>query len=396
MPQKKIAIIHPDLNKLGGAETVCLNVLEALQDDYEITFFTIDLIKKKLDWDFLNEFYHTNVNSQKIKIRKLPLNKFFLKIPRFDGWKTNYWLWWVKKNVKNFDLIFSTSNEIDCEEKAIQYIHFPKIINERDFMKKNKRELFEEGFSTKLSKITKIRQDFHTKIYYWATKLNKKYIENNITICNSNWTKKVTEEIYNVKARVVYPPVVSDFSPLPWEKKKEGFISIGRISPDKKILTMIEILSEIKEMGHNICFHIVGPALNKGYFKKIKERIKNKSWIKLEGNISRKKLTGLMNTHRYGIHAREQEHFGIVIAEMLKAKMLPFVKKGGGQAEIVSHHSLLTYQSLEEAVKKINDVLKNKNLQKKTLIELDASKYSQERFKTEIKKIVKEIIYTKR
>ena len=60
--------------------------------------------------------------------------------------------------------------------------------------------------------------------------------------------------------------------------------------------------------------------------------------------------------------ACQSEAFGISVAEMVKAGCLVFVPGEGGQAEIVSHESLM-YSGVEDAVEKINTVLRKPQLQ---------------------------------
>jgi len=66
--------------------------------------------------------------------------------------------------------------------------------------------------------------------------------------------------------------------------------------------------------------------------------------------------------HKFGIHARTGEAFGIAVAEMAKAGCIPFVHQEGGPAEIVSH-PLLSYRNIDEAATKIDRVLRDHPLQ---------------------------------
>ena len=61
--------------------------------------------------------------------------------------------------------------------------------------------------------------------------------------------------------------------------------------------------------------------------------------------------------HGDGIHARPGEAFGIAIAEMIVAGCLPFVPAEGGPSEIVDHNPALVYDTVDEAVEKIDSML---------------------------------------
>jgi hypothetical protein len=88
----------------------------------------------------------------------------------------------------------------------------------------------------------------------------------------------------------------------------------------------------------------------------------NSSWVSLEINLPREQLVKLVAKHKYGIHGMRNEHFGIAVAEMVKAGNIVFVPNDGGQVEIVNDQRLI-YKSEEEAVKKIVSVLRDKNAQ---------------------------------
>ena len=49
----------------------------------------------------------------------------------------------------------------------------------------------------------------------------------------------------------------------------------------------------------------------------------------------------------------EEEHFGMVVAEMIKAACIVFVPKGGGQVEIVGEDERMIYDDMIEASEKI-------------------------------------------
>ena len=52
-----IAVVHMDLRSKGGGEAVCLNVLEALQDEYDVTLLTLT----RPNFDELNDYFNTAV-----------------------------------------------------------------------------------------------------------------------------------------------------------------------------------------------------------------------------------------------------------------------------------------------------------------------------------------------
>ena len=86
----------------------------------------------------------------------------------------------------------------------------------------------------------------------------------------------------------------------------------------------------------------------------------------LPGGISRDQLLSLMNQYKYGINGALDEHFGISVAEMVKAGCIVFVPNGGGQTEIVGTPELI-YNGVEDAVAKITSVLRDDSAQEMVL-----------------------------
>ena len=141
--------------------------------------------------------------------------------------------------------------------------------------------------------------------------------------------------------------------------------------------------------------HILSGSYDRDYRKLILElQNKNASWLFVEENLSRVELGQMLANHRYGIHGRANETFGISVAEMVKAGCIPFVPASGGQAEIVGANSLLTFQNSHEAVERIINVIsdpeKVDRLQR--LLKTRASSFSIERFEAEFLSFVTKMI----
>ncbi len=358
--KKKVAILHHSFG-WGGAEAVCIWVIKALKDD-----FYIDLITNQNDLSLKKIISFFGVDFSREDFRIIKLKQYFL-----NGYILNSHLVqrYFKKHCEEYDLVISTNNEMDFGRKGIQYIHFPTM--------------FEAFLKNK---------NFYKKIYYkfssWLSGYSLEKMKNNLTLTNSNWTKQVISKCYGIESRVVYPPIEDIFS-LPWNKKANGFLCIGRISPEKKIEKVIKILSEVKKTFPDIHLHIIGASENKLYLKKIKYLARNdKNWIFFDLDISRKKLKELISFHKYGIHAMREEHFGMVVAEMLKAACIVFIPRGGGQVEIVGRDDRIIYSNTIDAIDKIKKVLKDNLTQEQILKKLLCSSkvFSKEIFIQDIRK----------
>jgi hypothetical protein len=75
---------------------------------------------------------------------------------------------------------------------------------------------------------------------------------------------------------------------------------------------------------------------------------------------------------------------------MIVAGCLPFVPAEGGPAEIVDHHPALVYDTVDEAVEKIDSMLRNPGIESaaRAFIEQRAQKFLADSFMRDIRRVV--------
>lgn len=363
--KKKIAILHPSFG-WGGAEAVCVWVIDALLDKFDIDLIVTE---KNVTIYKINKFYETNFSDHDFNIINIffPIRGYLLQSHLAQRY--------FKNNIKKYDFAISTNNEMDFGKKGIQYIHYP-------ILEKKKKNILKKSYN---------------KFVITLSKYQFKGMQNNLTLTNSLWTKRQIKRIYNLESKVLYPSLVDKLPFTNRKEKQEGFVCIGRITPAKELEKVIEILSKVKKIFPSITLDIIGYIEDKKYFKKIENVINDKSdWIKIKSNLSHKEIKESIIKFKYGIHGMKNEHFGIVILEMIKAGIIPFVANDGGQVEIVDEENLI-YRDKEDAVKKIEKVLENNLLQKKILTKLQEQdkKFSKEVFTKQIKEIVNNFVIEK-
>jgi len=365
MKKKNIAILHPAFG-WGGAEAVCMWIIKALKND-----FHINLITNGMDVNFnkINSFFGMDFSKDDfkiIKLKKYPLEGYILSSHLAQRY--------FKKHKREYDLAISTNNEMDLGTMGIQYVHFPIMLK------------------------TEEKNNLYKKIYYlvssYLSGYDREKMKSNFTLTNSFWTQKMIKKAYGIESKVIYPPI-EDISGVSWDKRENGFLCIGRIAPEKKIEKVFAILREIKKTFSDVHLHIIGAYGDKEYLEKIQSLTKNdKSWIFFNLNISRDELKELVSLHKYGIHAMEEEHFGMVVAEMIKAGCIVFVPRGGGQVEIVGKDERIVYSDTDEAIRKIENVLHNHSIQTEILKKLASlgQLFSEERFMQDIRVEVNKLI----
>lgn len=387
----RIAIVHPDLMMKGGAEAVCINIIEALQNQYDVDLLTVT----KPDLEELNDFYGTSVENISIKrldgiatslvrgiSKPLPLE---LKL---DG------LQWAlldryAKNIQNaYDLVISTRDEIAFEERALQYVHMP---TQATIIKKGRETL--PGYVSSSSFIYKLYDRFRFKVAGYSPNL----VSKDRLLTNSEWTANVIEEVYNTSPTVVYPPIDKrGFSSVDWKDREKGFVMIGRISPEKRILEALEIINELHRWDDDIHIHIIGTVEVPEYMEEINQMAEPRGHIHIEQECSRGELIDLIQRHKYGLHSKKFEHFGMTVAEMVAGGAIPFVHNSGGQTDIVLNEEHLIYDDTEEAVRKVKKVVDDRDQQRELREVLASSvhRFSKQTFQQHIKEVVSSEIKT--
>ncbi|WP_433632028.1 glycosyltransferase family 4 protein [Halomicrococcus sp. NG-SE-24] len=368
----KIAVVHPDFAVKGGAESVSLNVLEALQDDHDVTLFTT----ATPDFEELNQYYNTEIKQLTVSV---PTTNRLLntvtedKIGLFKYAVLNRC---VQDAVESFDLVIGTYNEFGTANQFLLYIHHP---------------LYAEPEYALDARTQSTARSLYKQLCQRVASVTPKQLQSGRILTNSDWIGELVADEYDVQPTTVYPPVNAEaFATPPLSDQEPGFVSIGRFAPDKKILRNIEIVVRLRELGHAVHLHLIGPDHMSEYQQKVEEVASKYDYIHIENELSHDELTQMVSSHRYGLHGKPNEHFGMVVAEMVAGNTLPFIPDSGGQPEIVNRRSELLYTSVSDAVEKIDAVLSDPELEQKLRDSLPpiGDRFGRTRFREEVQEIV--------
>jgi len=331
----------------GGAEAVALWILEALSNEFDVTLYTL----LPVDFSYLNSMYGTQLELEQVKVvHSLPdwcsqaVYAWMNRHPAIRTVCTYLTIKRLKQDALKYDLLFSAFNAVDMGNPGIQYVHWINVVENRS-----------------------------ATAEYWIKGLMKwvnfsyENLEHNLTLANSKCTASFVKKCYGIDSQVVYPPVVTQIDACPWMEKEQAFLCSGRIIKAKQPHRIIEILKEVRERGFDVKLHITGGGGGKyeaEYLSKVVELAQqNADWIHLHQDLPYSDYIKILERCRYGIHYKS-EPFGISVAEMLKAGMIPFVRSHGGQVEIVGEENVeLLFKDDVEAVEKIVQVLKDIPLQ---------------------------------
>lgn len=385
--RKKILLIHLELNTPSGANIVNSWMIQALKDAYDITILT----KEPMDIHYINSRCGTSLSKGDFHTLTPPASiQWLIGLIPDDPWQYQQFcllMRWCKIIKHRFDILICTCNECDFGSRGIQYMHYPY---HRGKYQNEQRSAEQKGIFPYVHYLLAYR------LRPWRILSGFSYerMKQNLTLVNSEWTRRVYNESYNAESMVVYPPVPGDFIDIPWKERKNGFVCIGRISGEKRYETIIDILSKVRTRYPDIHLHIIGSKVDydEDYFRRIHKMVQsNSDWISLHENVPHKELVNLVCHHKYGIHAMPNEHFGIAVGEMICGGCIVFVPNDGGQVEIVGKDPRLLYQTDHEAVNKIVNVLQNKSEQKTLRNYLKSRRefFALEKFIQNIQEIVK-------
>lgn len=370
-----LAILHPDLTMRGGAESVCLHTLGALDDSHDVTLFTIT----DPDIDELNEFYGTDVSEVTVRRVGQPSSSLRGVLGnRLQVFQVSLFARCVRRQLREYDAVVSTKNEFTVDGPSLQYIHNPQFSDASADPGLHDPSILRRAYIASCRRLA----------HFDPTNLGKE----TTLVTNSQWSARTVEQTYDVDTHVVYPPVPVIPDGLDWSDREPGFLTVGRIGPSKRIHRTIDLVTTLRKRNYDVHLHIVGPTTNDEYSAEIEARAADLPYVFVEGAVPRDKLISLMGRHRYGFHGREYEHFGIAVAEMVSAGMLPFVHDSGGPPEIVGGSQHLRYDAEDDALHKMEAVLSDAALAARIRDELSdvTERFGVERFQQEMRSLVRE------
>ena len=357
----KVGIYTPYLDTTGGGEKYMLTIAEMLSVSHEVyllldshlSLMNIGSILKKA------EILH-NLDLSKIKTEKAPLGKASSFLDR---------LFYLKK----FDYLFYLTDGsffYSTAKKNVIHFQFP-ITN-----------ISSKGIWGKL------------KLSSW-----------NLAIFNSKFTQEKIEKNWNIKGKVVYPPVnVSDFKSL---KKKNQIVSVGRFYgylKDKKQQLLIDVFKNLvdEEKIRGWSLHLAGSMgeSDKDYVEELKKSAKGYP-IFIYPNLPFLDLVRLYGESKIYWHAlgygqkegQKMEHFGITTVEAMASGCVPVVINSGGQKEIVENRvNGFLWNDIDELKEFTLELIEDINLWEKisNASKEKAGEYSKEQFRDNIFKIVNE------
>ena len=372
--------MQPSLQPPGGGNVVAAWMIQALKDRHELAVLTW----APIDFAAINRHSGTSLRAGDFEHLRVPAAwraPFHVTPAPLDHLRRSLLLRHAKARADGYDLCLTVHNEADFGRPGLQYVHFPWAYHPRpdtDLRWYHGSRALVRGYYRLCARVA----DFSFE-----------RMRQNRTLVNSNWTGAKVRELHGIDTTTLYPPAPGSFPAVPWAERENGFVCIGRLSPEKELDKVIDVVAAVRARGHDVHLHLVGTADDPAYAARLRRRANAEGpWVHLAEGLDREALVSLVARHRWGIHGMTEEHFGMAVTEMIQAGCVVFVPNGGGQTEIVDGDERLLYRDAAEAADKIDRAMRDADLLAALRAHLETRRelFSTDRFVTRIRELVDE------
>ena len=358
-----VALIHDHLAQDGGAE----KVLKALCDIFpRAPIFTLLCDRENMNKYFLGRKIETSI------IQKLPGGvKHYQWYMPFMPMAVEFF------DLHDYDLVISDASAFakgvitSPDTLHICYCHTPT----RYVWDYTHQYINELHYNKYLKKVISLALNY---IRLWDHAAAERV---DLYIANSETVRRRIAKYYRRPSRVIYPPVETGlFSPA--EAVGDYFLIGGRLAPYKRVDMAIRACLKL---GSRL--KIFGDGVDRRRLEKI---ARGDARVEFLGRVDEAKKAELYRHCRAFLNPQEED-FGITVVEAMAAGRPVIAYGRGGAAETVvdGKTGLLftdqTEAALAEAIKRFENIGFDP-----AAIRAQAEKYSEERFKREIKQYIEE------
>ena len=362
----RILLVQRTLDPPGGGNAVAAWMLQALVGDHEVGTLT------EHAWTpaAVDRFYGTRLTGASIPQWHSRGAATCLRQTgaRLDRLRMSSLLRKARRVGREFDLLITADNYAAFDRPGIQYLHYPLPLRP-----------VPDRYGP-LVHAYYVVCDAVSGLSFEAARKNR-------TLVNSRWT---AERVADLHPEVLYPPVADPGKGLPWPNRVNTFLCVGRFHGSKRLETVVSILDRVRAAQRDVSLTFVGSNVDAEYTERIRRLAGARPWITILEDLSQAELFLSMRRCRYGIHAMENEHFGIAPAEMARAGCVVFAHESGGLVEVLNGRAELLWQNAEAAVVQILAVMGDDALQRElsTALVAHARRFAADRFVRDFRRIV--------
>lgn len=369
MTRRRVLVAHPYIGIVGGGNVVAAWALQALREEFEVILATLGPV----DCPALNRNFGTSLRESDFDLRIAPGRyRTLLRVVPTQGALmeiavTARWARALAAEVRA-DILLSTHNEMDFGCPGLQYVHYPWAYLPRPDI--------EMRWFHRIPGVLAAYRGLCQLVSGGSLEGRGR----NLSLANSMFVAGKIKEVYGVISEILYPPVPGSFPHVPWQERRFAAVAVGRMHPVKRWEMAVEIVELARSRGLDVGLTLINQPDSIDYGRRIAGMAAGRPWFRLLTGIPRDQLAAEVGRHRYGIHPMEDEHFGIAVAEMVRAGCLPFVHDSGGPVEIVGGRRELRFRTVEEGAAALQSVMEDSALEQRLR---DALGHQSKRFSAE-------------
>lgn len=349
----EIAVAHHSLNIPGGAERLCLAVIEALRKrGHNVALITVE----KTDWRIVQKnFGNVTMPNRESYLTSNRVSANLSSIPTASTYFLTYVLQLLASRSKGkYDLTMNIFGDIINSIADLTYVHFPL------------RAAIEFSQIPAFSKQSMWQAI--APVYYTAAKILDRICPGEL-LTNSMFTQEIIRKTLNRKSLVVYPPVdVEAFSTRCFETVKRGCtVAVVASYTPKRHLEQIPLIAKYARAAE---FVVIGKADEYSFpvLTKLRALISDfhvGDRVKLLTNVPFEGLLEMLSKAKVYLHVMPYDHFGISVVEAMASGCVPVVHRSGGPwLDILNGEQGnygYSYTNAEEAASAIDRLVTDEN-----------------------------------
>jgi glycosyltransferase involved in cell wall biosynthesis len=366
----RILIVQRSLAPPGGGNAVAAWMVHALSREHDVATLTV----RPWSASVVNNFYGTSIPDRGITQHLVPRPWSWLDRLREDRLvrlRMCTVLRYARPLARQYDLLITADNFAAFTRPGMQYVHFPAAVSPQP---------------ARLAPIVNVYFALCDALVGVAWSAAR----SNITLANSMWTASGLQRDYGIDAHVLYPPVLDPGEGLPWDRRSDTFLCIGRFSSSKRIEVAMAIVRRVRaHLLPHARMIIVGSAVDGEYARRLRsDAAREGDWIEVREDLSRPEINALIGGCRYAVQAMIGEHFGMATAELAKGGCLVFAHDSGGSPEVLGDPALL-WSTEEDAVSRIAVIVGDENAcdQARRRLQQHSRGFSTDRFCSELRQL---------
>lgn len=352
----KVGVIHHSLNIPGGAEKLCLTVIEALRmEGHKVTLITVE----KTDWNLLaHNFGRVTKPDAESYLTKLKFSRRLSSLPiAFPYFIAHVFQLLLNKSKRKHKILINTFGDVVNSCADITYIHFPL---------KGALEFSQVPAFTSNSTWRAVAP------VYGSTLSCLERIPSRELLTNSRFMQNIIEKVLSRKPLVVYPPVdVKDLASQYFRRQKIGniVVTISSYTPKRRL----EQIPYIAKHSKSAKFIIMGKAddyslLTLRRLRELAKKLNVENRVMLQTNVPRDIFLQTLSKAKAYLHVMPYDHFGISVVEAMAAGCVPVVHRSGGPwLDILDAQQGkygFSYTSIEAAANAIDTIVNEENLRR--------------------------------